>query len=40
MTEKEALVTQRLSIPDVDVPGETPSGEKGSSFVRASRTGR
>jgi 2-polyprenyl-6-methoxyphenol hydroxylase-like FAD-dependent oxidoreductase len=39
MTEKEALVTQRLSIPDVDALDETPFGEKGSSFVRPSREG-
>jgi 2-polyprenyl-6-methoxyphenol hydroxylase-like FAD-dependent oxidoreductase len=28
MTEKEALVTQKLSVSDADVLGETPSGEK------------
>ena len=40
ITEKEALVTQRLSIPDAGVPGEAPFGEKGSSFIRTSREGR
>jgi hypothetical protein len=30
MTEKEALVTQKLYVPDASIPGETPSpsGEK------------
>ena len=28
MTEKEALVTQRLYIPDASAPAETPSSEK------------
>ncbi len=40
MTEKEALVTQRLYIPDVGVIGETMPGGKGSSFIRTSREGR
>ena len=40
MTEREALVTQRLYSPDVDVIGETMPGGKGSSFIRTSRGGR
>ena len=40
MTEKEALVTQKLYIPDLDVLSETLSGEMVSSFVRTSREGR
>jgi hypothetical protein len=40
MTEKEALVTQKLYAPDVDALGEMPSGEKGSSFARTTREGR
>ncbi len=41
MTEKEALVNQRLHVPDAGAPGKTPSpsGEKGSSFTRTSREG-
>ena len=40
MTETEALVTQKLYVPDTGVLGETPSGGKGSSFVRTSGDGR
>ena len=40
MTEKEALVSQKLHVPNVEGPGETPSGEKERSFTRNSREGR
>ena len=40
MTEKEALVTQKIYVPDVDALGETASGEKGSSFASNSTEGR
>ena len=40
MTEKEALVSQKLHVPDIEGPGETASGEKERSFTRIPREGR